>query len=135
MEACEVGINVTVDVQAARGFYDHPHATSAIQIADESLDYRGISFLWVMAESATWLTAQAMSRRGLVEIQVEQHTGYVAVAPSLFFHGRSAGVDSESGLSSWRPIVIAVGQTSCFLDLLNQTFLGVGQCSIQQILK
>ena len=64
--------------------------------------------------------------------EMKQHTDDRAVAPR-FFHGRSIGIDSESSLSSWRLIVIAVGHASCILDLLDQTFLCEGQCSIRGI--
>ena len=38
MKACEVGVDVTVEIHVACGFYNHYHVTSAVQQVDESLD-------------------------------------------------------------------------------------------------
>ena len=123
MEACKVGVDVTIDVQVARGFNDHPHVASAVQVAEESLDGGGVTLLWVVAESINLADSTGDNVRASAGREIEQHANYGAVAPT-FFHGRSVGVNSEIGLSSWRPIVIAALHASCFLDLLNQTFWG-----------
>ncbi len=132
MEACKVGVNITIDVQVACGFNNHPHVASAVQAADESLDDRGMTLLWNVAESCNLADGKG-NVRASVGRDVEQHTNDRAVAPNFFHTRRSVGVDSKSGLSSWRPIVFAVGRASCFLDFLNQTLLGEGQCFIQRI--
>ncbi len=87
-----------------------------------------MALLWAVAEPGN-LADGKRNVRASVGREVEKHTDDRAVAPS-FFHRRSVGIDSESGLSSWRPIEIAVGHASCILDLLNQTFLCEGQCAV-----
>jgi hypothetical protein len=132
MEACEVGIDITVEVQVAGGLDNHAHFAGAMQIANKSLDCGGMNFLWAVTEPGD-LADGNCDVGASVGGEVKQHTDNGAVAPG-FFHRWSVRVSSESGLSSWRPIKIAVGHASCILDLLNQTFLGEGQCAIRQIL-
>jgi hypothetical protein len=121
MEACEVGIYITVEVHVAGGLDNHTHFAGAMQIANKSLDGGGVTFLWAVTEPCD-LADGKCDVGASVGGEVKQHTDNGAVAPG-FFHGWSVGVNSESGLSSWRPIVIAVGHASCVLNLLNQTFL------------
>ena len=70
METCEVGIDVTVEIQSAGGFDDHAHVARAMQIANESFDGGRVASFRVVAERqnlATWLTAKAISGRVLVD--------------------------------------------------------------------
>jgi hypothetical protein len=117
--------------QVAGGLDNHAHFAGAMQIANKSLDGGGVTFLWAVTEPGD-LADGKCDVGASVGGEVKQHTDEV-VAPG-FFHGWSVGVNSKSGLSSWRPIVIAVGHASCILDFLNQTFLGEGQFAIRQIL-
>ena len=104
------------EVQVAGGLANHAHFAGAVQIANKGLDGGGVTFLWAVTELGN-LADGKCDVGASVGGEVKQHTNNGAVAPT-FFHGRSFGIDSESGLRSWRPIVIDVGHC------LNQTFLG-----------
>ncbi len=107
MNAREVGLDGTVNIQVACGFHDHPHATSAVQVANESLDGGGVTLHLVVTEHSN-LADSEIDVRASVGAEVQQHADFGAVAPR-FFHRRSVGVDSRSTLSSWRPVIFAVG--------------------------
>ncbi len=98
VEASEVDVDLTVDVQGAGWFDNHTHFAGAVQIANKSLDGGGVTFLWAVTESAN-LADGICDVGASVGGEVKQHTNDGAVAPR-FFHGRSVGIDSESGLSS-----------------------------------
>ena len=85
-----------------------------------------------MAESSNLADGKGEVRAS-VGREVERHTNKDRTVAPSFFHGRSIGVNSESALSSWRPIVIAVGHASCFLVILNQPILGEAPCYICRI--
>jgi hypothetical protein len=115
-------------VQVAGGLDNHAHFAVAVHIANESLDGGGVIFLWAVTEPGSLADGKCNVRRACVVGKREQHTNDRAV-DLRFFHGRSVGIDSESGLSGWRPIVIAVGLAICLFDFLNEAFLGEGECS------
>ncbi len=117
VKASEVGVDVSVSVQIAGGLDKYAHFTGAVQIANKSLDGGGVALLWAVTEPGN-LADGKRDVWASVGREVEKHTDNRAVAPS-FFQGWSVGVEFESGLSSWRTVVIAVGHASCFLDLLN----------------
>jgi hypothetical protein len=102
-----------LEVQVAGGLANHAHYAGEVQIANKSLDGGGVTFLWAVTELGN-LADGKCDVGASVGGEVKQHTNNGAVAPT-FFHGRSVGIDSESGLRSWRPIVIVIGHASCVL--------------------
>ncbi len=124
MKTSKVSIDITVDVQVACGLDYHTHFAGAVQVADKSFDGGSVTFLWAVTEPGDLANGKRDVWASVCG-EVEQHSDNRAVAPD-FFHGRSIGINSECGLSSWRPVVVAIGHTSCFLDLLDETFLSEG---------
>ncbi len=113
VDASEVGGDLTVEIQVAGGLDYHAHFAGAVQIANKSLDGGGGTFLWAVTEPGDLADGKCNVGASFGG-EVKRHTNDRAVAPR-FFHRRSVGINSESDLSSWRPIVIAFGHASCVL--------------------
>ncbi len=133
VETCEVGVDITVEIQGAGGLHNHAHFARALQIANKSLDGGGVTFLLAVTEPGD-LADGEYDVGASVGGKVEQHSHNGAVAPR-FFHGRTVGINSESGLRGGRPVVVAaVGHSGCLLDFLDESFLGESEGSFFRIL-
>jgi hypothetical protein len=106
--------------QGAGGLHNHAHFARAVQIADESLDGGGVAFLRAVTEPGDLADGEC-DVGASVGGKVKQHSNNGAVAPR-FFHGRTVGIDSESGLRGRRPVVVAVGHSGCLFDFLDESF-------------
>jgi hypothetical protein len=133
VETCEVGVDITVEIQGAGGLHNHAHFARAVQIANKSLDGGGVTFLRAVTEPGDLADGEC-DVRASVGGKEEQHSNNGAVAPR-FVHGRTVGINSESGLRGGRPVVVAIGHSGCLLDFLDESFLGESEGSIFQILR
>ena len=131
VKTCEIGVNVTVEVQSTSGLDDHARIASAVQVTNESLDGGCVVSFRVVAEPGDLADGKS-NVRASVGRQIKEHTDNRAVA-SCFCHGRSVGINSKCGLGSWRPIVVAVGHACCFFYLLNEAFIGESEGAVRRI--
>jgi hypothetical protein len=93
MKASKVGVNITVNIQVACGFHNHPHVASAVQIANKSLDGGGVTFLLPVTEPGNLADVKG-DVRASVGGEVEHYANNRAVTPS-FIHERSVGHNSK----------------------------------------
>ena len=131
METCEVGVDITVKIQRTDGLDNHAHVACAMQVANESLDGGRVASFRVVAEPGDLADGEC-DVGASVGGQVKEHANNRTVAPR-FRHRRSVGIDSKCGLSGWRPIIIAVGHTSRFLDFLDEAFLSQRERAIRSV--
>ena len=124
METCEVGVDITVKIQRTDGLDDHAHVACAMQVANESLDGGRVASFRVVTEPGDLADGECDVGTS-VGGQVKEHADDRTVA-SRFRHRRSVGIDSKCSLSGWRPIIIAVGHASRFLNFLDEAFLSEG---------
>ena len=88
VKASEVGVDVTVEVQVAGGLVNHAHFAGAMQIANKSLDGRGVALLWAVAKPGN-LADGKRDVWASVGREVKKHTDDGAVAirtSSLWWH-------------------------------------------------